>query len=122
MPQRTNSYPSLESSTQAITDVDKISPPPKSTSKPLPAAKEDNSHRRRRAPRCENNGEKAPERPDTPCQAPQGWEPELPDFDWTASPGADEWKIGQTVDGCAVYSAVTGTGVGVTVEFQKWDW
>ncbi|KAG8963378.1 hypothetical protein FRC00_006684 [Tulasnella sp. 408] len=61
---------------------------------------------------------------ETPLEAPQEWEPELSDFDFdfTASPGAEEWQIGDAADGCAVYSTLGGGGAGVTVEFQKWDW
>ncbi|KAG8895238.1 hypothetical protein FRC00_007716 [Tulasnella sp. 408] len=60
----------------------------------------------------------------TPLKTPQGWEPELSDldFDFTASPGADEWQISETADGCAMYSTIDVSGAGVTVEFQKWDW
>ncbi|KAG8963379.1 hypothetical protein FRC00_006685 [Tulasnella sp. 408] len=61
---------------------------------------------------------------ETPLEAPQEWEPELSDFgfDFAASPGAEAWQIGETTEGCAVYSTVDGTGVRVTVEFQRWDW
>ncbi|KAG9039026.1 hypothetical protein FS837_001069 [Tulasnella sp. UAMH 9824] len=61
---------------------------------------------------------------DTPLKTPQEWEPELSDFDFdfTASPGAEDWQVGETADGRAVYSTVSASGVGVAVEFQKWDW
>lgn len=52
----------------------------------------------------------------------EGWETEFPAFDFTASPGAEEWQIDQAADGRAVYSTVRGVGDRITVEFQKWDW
>ncbi|KAG8905717.1 hypothetical protein FRC01_008252 [Tulasnella sp. 417] len=44
------------------------------------------------------------------------------EFDFTLSPGAEEWQSSHTTDGRAVYSTVDRVSAGVTIEFQKWDW
>ncbi|KAG8945714.1 hypothetical protein FRC04_000573 [Tulasnella sp. 424] len=54
-----------------------------------------------------------------PGQTSQVGRPESTEFDFTLSPGAEQWQLNQTADGRAVYSTVDA---GVTVEFQKWDW
>ncbi|KAG8893041.1 hypothetical protein FRC01_013807, partial [Tulasnella sp. 417] len=54
-------------------------------------------------------------------QASQRGSPELLEFDFTLSPGAEEWLSSQTTDGRAVYSTVDRVSAGVTIEFQKWD-
>ncbi|KAG9048886.1 hypothetical protein FS837_011795 [Tulasnella sp. UAMH 9824] len=57
-----------------------------------------------------------------PGQASQERIFDILEFDFTLSPGAEEWQSSQTTDGCAVYSTVDGVEAGVTIEFQKWDW
>ncbi|KAG8909123.1 hypothetical protein FRC01_007116 [Tulasnella sp. 417] len=124
MSQRTNTSSSPKAGLQGITIVDKVSPSSTSAPKPRPAEGCVGICSGKCIGRCENGGKDAPDRLGAPLKTPQGWEPELSDFDFdfTASPGAEEWQIGETTDGRAVYSTVGGAAVGVTVEFQKWAW
>ncbi|KIO28892.1 hypothetical protein M407DRAFT_21969 [Tulasnella calospora MUT 4182] len=57
-----------------------------------------------------------------PGQASEGRIFDIEEFDFTLSPGAEEWHSSQTTDGRAVYSTVDAVSAGVTIEFQKWDW
>ncbi|KAG8914876.1 hypothetical protein FRC00_010110 [Tulasnella sp. 408] len=124
----------LKADVDAIADVDIVNPPANMVSKPLPA--EGCVQARATVKGLEIvlvgvelvsilEGKKLIIGPtDIHLEAPQEWEPEILDFDfdYTASPGADEWQIGGNAEGRAVYSTVGATSVGVTVEFQKWDW
>ncbi|KAG9039025.1 hypothetical protein FS837_001068 [Tulasnella sp. UAMH 9824] len=124
MSQWINSPSSPKADLHAVVKIDKGSSPSDTASKPLPAEQQVQRRSEKHVERCQNDGEEAPNHLATPLEAPQEWEPELSDFafDFTASPGAEEWQIGETADGCAVYSTLGGGGAGVTVEFQKWDW
>ncbi|KAG8963380.1 hypothetical protein FRC00_006686 [Tulasnella sp. 408] len=108
----------------AVADIGKASPSSNASPKQLPVKRTIDIQPLPCAGRCEPDGGKALDRPVTPLKTPQGWEPELSDldFDFTASPGADEWQIGETADGCAMYSTINVSGAGVTVELRKWDW
>ncbi|KAG8894339.1 hypothetical protein FRC01_013028, partial [Tulasnella sp. 417] len=123
MSQPINSPSSPNADLHAVADIDKVSSPPNDPSKGLPAEGYIPGRLEKPVERCQNDGEEASDRLVAPMEAPQEWEPELSDFDFdfTASPGADEWQIGETANGCAVYSTAGGTAVGVTIEFQKWD-
>ncbi|KIO30805.1 hypothetical protein M407DRAFT_20132 [Tulasnella calospora MUT 4182] len=126
MSQWTNSRSSSKTDHLAVADVDKAYPSSDAVQKALPSEGCIQGRPVTRAERCQNDREEAPNRLDNPSKAPQEWEPDSElsefDFDFTASPGAEEWQIGETADGRAVYSTVEGAGAGVTVEFQKWDW
>ncbi|KIO28510.1 hypothetical protein M407DRAFT_22254 [Tulasnella calospora MUT 4182] len=124
MSQWINSPSSPKTDPLAVADIDKGSPPSNKALKPLSVEPCVQGRPEKLVERCQNDGEEAPDRLGTPLETPQEWEPELSDFDFdfTASPGAEEWQIGETADGRAFYSNVGGAGVGVTVEFQKWDW
>ncbi|KAG8965095.1 hypothetical protein FRC00_011016 [Tulasnella sp. 408] len=124
MPQSINSPSSLKTDFNPAPDVDTVYPPSNTVSKPLSAEECAQFRSGKDVERCQNDGEGAQDRLDPLLEAPQEWEPELSDFDFdfTASPGAEEWVMGDTADGCGVYSTVGGAGVAVTVKFQKWDW
>ncbi|KAG8899293.1 hypothetical protein FRC01_010598 [Tulasnella sp. 417] len=124
MSQSINSLSSPNADLNAVADLDKVSPPSNGASKTLPGEGYIPGRLEKPVERCQNDGEEAPDRLVAPMKTPQEWEPELSDFDFdfTASPGAEEWQIGETADGRAVYSTAGGAAVGVTVEFQKWAW
>ncbi|KAG9040553.1 hypothetical protein FS837_000464 [Tulasnella sp. UAMH 9824] len=124
MSQSINSSKSPKTDLDAIANGDKVNPPLNTVSKPRPAEGCVQSRSVKHFNRCQNDGEGAQDRLDTHLGAPLEWELEISDFDFdfTASPGAEEWQIGDSADGCAVYSTVGTTAVGVNVEFQKWDW
>ncbi|KAG8901453.1 hypothetical protein FRC00_006994 [Tulasnella sp. 408] len=114
----------LKADLDDFADVDIVNPPANMVSKPLPAEGCVQGRSVKHVKRCQSDGEGARDCLDIHLEAPQEWEPEILDFDFdfTTSPGADEWQIGGTAEGRAVYSTVGATSVGVTVEFQKWDW
>lgn len=132
MPQQASSCSSTKSNAQAITDRHGVSQKSRADSKNLLEERVIDSPGR--VAECEldlpcsrfgNPGiqRKLKTIPTAnPCKRPKEGKPELSDLNWTSSPGAEEWEIGQTADGRAVYSTVNGVGAGVTVEFQKWDW
>ncbi|KAG8902488.1 hypothetical protein FRC00_005951 [Tulasnella sp. 408] len=124
MSQWINAPSSPKAEPHAVVKIDKGSSPSDTASKPLLAEEWAQSRSEKHVERCQNDGGEASNHLDTPLKAPQEWEPELSDFafDFTASPGAEEWQIGETADGCAVYSTFGSRGAGVTIEFQKWDW
>lgn len=123
MSQRTNSPSSPETDLEAVADIDEVFSRSNTASKLLPAQGPIEGRSEGHVKQCQNDEEDAPDPLGIPLETPQEWEPEVSDFefDFTASPGAEEWQIGETGDGCAVYSAV-GARVAATVEFQKWDW
>ncbi|KAG8962234.1 hypothetical protein FRC00_009965 [Tulasnella sp. 408] len=124
MSQSINSPSSPKINLHATVDVGKVYPPSNTASKRLPEEGNIHSRSTKHVERCQNDGEGAQDRLDAPLETPQEWEPEISDFDFdfTASPGAEAWQISETTEGCAVYSTVDGTGVGMTVEFKRWDW
>ncbi|KAG9042929.1 hypothetical protein FS837_010213 [Tulasnella sp. UAMH 9824] len=124
MSQSINSPSSPKNDLHAAADVDKVYPPSNTASKPLHEEGHVQGRLGKHVERCQSDGKGAQDHLVAPLKAPQKWEPELSDFDFdfTASPGAEAWKISETAEGCAVYSTVGATGVGVTVEFQRWDW
>ncbi|KAG9039028.1 hypothetical protein FS837_001071 [Tulasnella sp. UAMH 9824] len=120
MSQRTNSRSPSNANPSAVADIGKASPSSNATPKQRPVKGTTDIDFLPCIRRCEP----ALGRPATPLKTPREWEPELSDldFDFTASPGAKEWQISETADGCAMYSNIDVSGAGVTVEFQKWDW
>ncbi|KAG9017130.1 hypothetical protein FRB90_001652 [Tulasnella sp. 427] len=86
-----------------------------------PKSSKDTFSRSKRVKQPESEGKQAPERPENPLEAPQEWEADFA-FDFTASPGADEWMMGDSAEGSAIWSTVDQTGATVKIEFQKWDW
>ncbi|KAG9039027.1 hypothetical protein FS837_001070 [Tulasnella sp. UAMH 9824] len=124
MSQSINSSSSPKTDVDAVADVDTVYSPSNTASKPPPTEECIQGLSGKHVERCQNDGEGAQDRLDTPLKTPQEWEPELSDFDFdfAASPEAEAWSISETAEGCAVYSTVGGSGVSVTVEFQRWDW
>ncbi|KAG9043823.1 hypothetical protein FS837_009083 [Tulasnella sp. UAMH 9824] len=113
MSSQTNSRPSSKCNAQNTNGGDNVSIPSSSASLSQPARGSNEAFLA--IERNENDGAKASAQP-----ASRG-NPELSasSFDHTASPGAGDWQIGETTDGRAVYSTVTGD---VKVEFQKRNW
>ncbi|KAG8897437.1 hypothetical protein FRC00_004264 [Tulasnella sp. 408] len=111
---QTNSRSSSMLKPQGTNGVGNASTP--SSSAPLSQPARGGSEASLAIARNESDGAKASARP-----APRGCNPELSDsnFNHAASPGSEDWQIGETPDGRAVYSTVSGD---VTVEFQKRNW